>query len=73
MDYGIDITNHKISPEWLNINNDFDKLNNKLEINNLTPTSVRVNTMTLVTYLKNTTMDLEELMTYLNKMAPDTA
>ena len=73
MDYGIDITNRKISPEWINMNNDFDKLNNKLEINNLTPTSVRVNTMTLVTYLKNTTMDLEELMAYLNKIAPDTA
>ncbi len=73
MDYGIDITNRKISPEWININNDFDQLNNKLEINNLKPTSVRVNTMTLVTYLKNTTMDLQELMSYLNKIAPGTA
>ena len=73
MDYGIDITNRKISAEWIDINNDFDKLNNKLEIDNLKPTSVRVNTMTLVTYLKNTTMDLEELMAYLNKIAPDTA
>ena len=73
MDYGIDITNRKISPEWINMNNDFNQLNNKLEINNLKPTSVRVNTMTLVTYLKNTTMDLQELMSYLNKIAPGTA
>ena len=71
--YGIDISNRDINPKWSNINKDFENLINKPEKNNIDPTSIRVNTMTLVTYLKNTTIELEPLMEYLNKIAPNTA
>ena len=73
VNYGIDISNRDINPKWSNINKDFENLTNKSEKNNINPTSIRVNTMTLVTYLKKTTIELEPLMEYLNKIAPNTA
>lgn len=72
--YGVDISEMGIPDEWKESEADFVDVTKKVpSCGNLTPSSLRVNTMTLVTHLGECTVDLEALMRMLNDVAPGSA
>jgi len=71
--FGIDITDGVIPKDWKDKEQEYLDLNNKKECIGINPNCMRINTMTLVTYIDNCNIDLEKLMEYLNNVAPNSA